>query len=80
MMCFGRSGPLFGLFLAAVAAAAVIVAAALTTWWVLLARIPLGMLVGCMAMMATMARMRPGTGMAGQWGCCAGGRPPYDRG
>ena len=77
MMCFGRRGPLFGLVLVA---AAVVIVAALTSWWVLLAVIPLAMMVGCMSMMAGMARMRPGAGTAGQWGCCAGEHPGQDRG
>lgn len=76
MMCFGRHGPLFGLLAAAVAAAVVVVAA-LTSWWVLVALIPLAMMLGCMAMMAGMARMRRGPGMARQWGCCVGERPPH---
>ena len=79
-MCFGRRGRLVGLVLTAVAAAVVVVAA-LTTWWVLVALIPLAMMVGCMMMMmmAAMTRMRPGPGMSGQWGCCAGERPPHGR-
>jgi hypothetical protein len=76
MICFGRRGPLFGLVLVA---AAVVVVAALTTWWVLVAAIPLVMMVGCISMMAGMARMRTGPGMSGRLGCCAGGRPAARR-
>lgn len=73
MMCFGRRGPLFGLVLVA---AAVVVVAALTSWWVLLAVIPLAMMVGCMSMMAGMARMKTRPGASGGLGCCTGGRSP----
>ena len=47
-----RGFPFFPVVLFA-AAVAIVVAAALTTWWVLLALIPLTMMLGCVAMMAT---------------------------
>ena len=78
MMCFRRGFPPLGLVVAAVAAAVVVVAA-LTTWWVLFALLPVAMMVGCVAMMAGMARMRPGAGVAGQWGCCARGSSPANK-
>jgi hypothetical protein len=63
-----RGFPFFPVVLFA-AAVAIVVAAALTTWWVLLALIPLTMMLGCVAMMATHGRM-PCSPSAGR-GCCA---------
>ncbi len=75
MMCFRRGIPAIGLLLVVAAAVVIVVTAALTTWWVLLAVIPLVMMVGCMAMMAAMARWMPSGPRAAQWGCCAESAP-----
>ena len=80
MMCFRRGFPPIGLVVAAVAAAVVVVAA-LTTWWVLFALLPVAMMVGCMAMMAGMARWPAAGSSAARWGCCGPSAPfmPTDR-
>jgi hypothetical protein len=66
MMCFRRGIPFVGLMLVA----AIVIVAALTTWWVLLALVPLAMMLGCMAMMAPMARRVAGDPRAERWRCC----------
>lgn len=69
MIRFRRGIPFVSVVLVA-AAVAVMLAAALTSWWVLFALIPLAMMVGCVAMMATHRRM-PGGPSAARCGCCA---------
>jgi len=51
-------------------AAVIVTVAALTSWWVLLALVPLAMMVGCMAMMAPMARRMAGDPKVERWRCC----------
>jgi hypothetical protein len=64
-----------------VAAVAIVVAAALTTWWVLLALVPLTMMLGCAAMMASHGPMS--CAPSARRGCCAGGavsgEAPHER-
>ena len=69
-----RGFPFVPVVLLAVAVT-IVVAAALTTWWVLLALIPLTMVLGCVAMMATHGRMpcHPGA----RRGCCAASATPF---
>jgi len=51
-------------------AAVIVTVAALTSWWALLALVPLAMMVGCMAIMAPMARRMGGDPKVEQWRCC----------